>query len=110
MCVALVKMKASDPVMKDSKKKGSELTVSTNVSTLKAKPPFTFKARKLCVSLYAPLITSVKKSNGEMVKATGTPKGKTVVEFTVDLEKYITKPAPVDADDSSDISSLKVSF
>ena len=45
-----------------------------------------------------------------MVKVTRTPKGKTVVEFTVDLEKYTTKQAPVDVDESSDISSLKASF
>ena len=76
-------------------------------STQAKSKPFTFKARKICVSLYAPLFTSVKKSNSEIVKVTGTPKGKTVVEFLICLEKYITKP--VNEDDNSEDSIINVS-
>ena len=52
----------------------------------------------------------MKKSRGmnKAVKATGTQKGKTVVEFVYDLEPFISKPS-LDEDSLSGCSTNDVS-
>ena len=113
LCVVLLKAKRPLEEVNASKRNkndGNSTIVSFANGGGKQPPSFKFACRKLCINLYAPLITSVKKARGasELVKATGTQKGKTVVEFVYDLEPYISKPSS-DDDSLSDCSTHDVS-
>ena len=112
LCVVLLKVKASLEMINAKKNKNDQnsTVVSFADGGGKQPPSFKFFCRKLCINLYEPLITSVKKSRGatKLVKATGTQKGKTVREFVYDLEPYISKPS-ADDDSLSDCSYNDVS-
>ena len=80
-----------------------ELSLSLNSSSGRssgtkrksAPPPFTFKATKLCISLYAPIETLEKKAG----ITTGVPSGKTMKEVSYDLSGNIVRE-----DDSNSVS------
>ena len=118
MCVVLLKEKV--PITKliakssgrnNSVGDASQVTSSTRKKKVGSKA-FVFPARALLIMLHAPLQTSVKKarSMAETTKSTGVQKGKTVVEFTYDIEKWIEKPTESNGDDMSSTSnSMNVS-
>ena len=113
LCVVILKEKV--PIKKVTAKSSgrhisvgdaSEVTSSTRKKKVGSKA-FVFPARALLIMLHAPLQTSVKKARGmaETTKSTGVQKGKTVVEFTYDIEKWIEKPTESNGDDLSSTSN-----
>ena len=102
LCIVLVKEKLiapqviTLPLMRSSESISQTSLPLTSNKKRKSPDPFVFKARKLSVTLHAPIETLDKNKS----KVTCVPSGKTNKEFEYDLSNFILNDAE-DDDDSN---------
>ena len=100
LCVVLIREKRKKVAPVSSIVCPSTATLSSRTGGQKRKSPppaFTFQAKKVCITLFAPIETEKKKTGVR----TGVPPGKTSKELMFDLGTFIVGGVDDDSDDSS---------